>query len=108
MSYVASHQDPFRAIADPGRRIMLDAMLERERSVSELTQLLGLKQPSVSQHLQVLKLAGLVEERREGRKTFYKAKPAELAQVHSWLAKYEAFWKDKLDALETHLARRMN
>jgi len=108
MSYVAPHQDPFRAIADPGRRLMLDAMLERECSVSELTQLLGIKQPSVSQHLQVLKLAGLVEERREGRKILYRAKPAELLQVHDWLAKYEAFWKVKLDALESHLARRMN
>lgn len=108
MSYVAPEQDAFRAIADPGRRRMLDAMLEQERSVSELTALLAISQPAVSQHLKVLKLAGLVEERRQGRNSLYRAKPAELRVVTDWLAKYEAFWSARLDALEAHLARKIN
>ena len=108
MSYVAPHQDPFRAIADPGRRQMLDAMLEREWSVKELTALLGLSQPSVSQHLQVLKLAGLVDERSQGRNSYYRTRPSELRVVTDWLAKYEAFWGEKLDALEAHLAKKKN
>jgi DNA-binding transcriptional ArsR family regulator len=106
MAHVAPEQDAFRAIADPNRRRMLDAMLEAERTVGELTQALGIRQPSVSQHMQVLKLAGLVTERRAGRHTFYAARPAELGAVGAWLAKYQAFWSDRLDALDAHLRTR--
>jgi DNA-binding transcriptional ArsR family regulator len=105
MAYVAPSQDPFRAIADPGRRRMLDALLEQEHSVKELTVMLGISQPAVSQHLQVMKLAGLVQERAKGRNTLYSARPAELRVVVDWLSKYQAFWSNKLDALEAHLAR---
>lgn len=108
MAQVSPQQDPFRAIADPNRRRMLDAMLERERTVGELTVTLGLRQPTVSQHMQVLKLAGLVSERRDGRQVFYGIRPAELAGVAAWLAKYEAFWPGRLDALEAHLRKRTN
>ena len=103
MGHVAADQDAFRAIADPHRRAMLDAMLEGERSVTELTGLVRLSQPTVSQHLQVLRLAGLVTERRQGRHRLYAAQPAELAEVAGWLAKYRAFWSERLDALDTHL-----
>jgi DNA-binding transcriptional ArsR family regulator len=106
MSYVSSQQDPFRAIADPSRRQMLDAMFECEQTVTQLTALLGISQPAVSQHLQVLKLAGLIDERREGRTNFCRTRPSELRQVVDWLGKYEAFWKIKLDGLERHLARQ--
>lgn len=107
MGRVAASQDPFRAIADPHRRQMLDAMLERgECSVGELTDLLGISQPAVSQHLQVLKLAGLVDERPDGRRRLYRAQARELESVAAWVARYEAFWRRRLGALEAHLARR--
>jgi DNA-binding transcriptional ArsR family regulator len=108
MGRIPAASDPFRAIADPGRRRMLDAMLEGEQSVGALTDLLGISQPSVSQHLQVLKEAGLVRERQEGRHRFYRAEAAALRKVAVWIAQYEAFWKGKLDALGRHLARRKN
>lgn len=108
MGRIAASQDPFRAIADPGRRKLLDAMVTGERTVSELTALLSISQPAVSQHLQVLKLAGLVDERREGRNRYYGARPAELRAVADWIAKYEVFWAEKLVALSAHLARRKN
>jgi DNA-binding transcriptional ArsR family regulator len=108
MSYVAEQQDAFRAIADRNRRRMLDAMLAEERSVGELTALLAVRQSTVSQHLKVLRLAGLVDERRQGRNSFYSAKPAELLPVIDWAAKYQAFWNGKLDALERHLAKQIN
>lgn len=107
MAHVAPQQDAFRAIADPNRRRILDAMLAGERTVGDLTQVLGIRQPSVSQHMQVLKLAGLVTERRVGRQIFYAVQPAELGAVGSWLAKYQAFWSDRLDALEAHLKTRL-
>ena len=103
MAYVSPNQDAFRAISDPTRRLMLDAVLGVERNVRELTTALGISQPAVSQHLKVLKLAGLVEERRQGRRSFYRAKPAELGAVIDWLAKYRVFWEVSLKALEAHL-----
>lgn len=106
MSRISSDQDPFRAIADPNRRRMLDLMLSGERTVGELTGVLGIAQPSVSQHMAVLRQAGLVDERREGRRTYYAVRAAELRGVAEWLAKYEVFWGEKLDALEAHLARQ--
>lgn len=108
MGRIAASQDPFRAVADPGRRQMLDAMLTEECSVGALTQLLGISQPAVSQHLQVLKQAGLVTERKAGRNRYYQANAAELQIIADWVAKYEIFWSDKLDALSAHLARRKN
>jgi DNA-binding transcriptional ArsR family regulator len=108
MGYVAPQQDTFRAIADPRRRLMLDAMIGAECTVGELTRLLGVSQATVSQHLQVLKLAGLVEERRSGRNNFYRAKPSELAVVADWLEKYRSFWVARLDALDTHLRKKRN
>ena len=108
MAHVARHQDAFRAIADLGRRRMLDAMLERERTVGELAALVGVSQPAASQHLKLLKLAGIVEERRQGRTTLCRVRPAELRTVMEWLAKYEAFWSGKLEAFEAHLAKQIN
>lgn len=87
---------------------MLDAMLQRERSVRELTEMMDISQSAVSQHLQVLKLAGLVSERREGRNRFYRAEAAELQAVADWVAQYEVFWTQKLAALTEHLSRRRN
>lgn len=108
MTRVSPDQDPFKAIADPNRRRMLDLMLESERTVGELAGRLGIAQPSVSQHMQVLRLAGLVEERSAGRRTFYRVEAARLREVADWVARYEAFWTDRLDALEAHLARKLN
>ena len=106
MSRVSSEQDPFRAIADANRRRMLDHMLAQERTVGELAGLLGIAQPSVSQHMAVLRLAGLVDERQEGRRTFYSVRAADLRGVAEWIAKYEVFWAERLDALAAHLARQ--
>ena len=108
MTHVSPNQDPFRAIADPNRRRMLDLMRAEDRSVGFLATELGLAQPSVSQHMQVLRLAGLVEARSEGRRTLYGLRAAELRAVADWLAPYEAFWTDRLDALAAHLARSRN
>jgi DNA-binding transcriptional ArsR family regulator len=85
---------------------MLDHMLTGERTVGELAGILGIAQPSVSQHMSVLRLAGLVDERQEGRRTFYAVRGAALRGVADWIAQYEAFWTERLDALEAHLARQ--
>lgn len=108
MGRIPASHDVFRAIADPGRRRILDALRDRERTVGELTTLLALGQPTVSEHLRVLRDAGLVADRAAGRNRLYRLEPAVLRTVSDWVAPFEAFWSDRLDALEAHLARRKN
>jgi len=97
----------FRAIADPTRREILDLLVEKhEGSATELTKDFDMSLPALSQHLKVLREAGLIAGRREGRQIFYRLNPAPLYEVARWIQPYERFWKSKLDALEAHLRRR--
>lgn len=91
--------DVFRAVADPTRRRILDLLAERERSVGELVDELSISQPSVSQQVSRLVRAGLVHQRREGRRKMCAVTPATLVQVFDWVRHYERFWTDKLNAL---------
>ena len=96
----------FRAIADPTRREILDALAKRDESVMELAKDFAMSLPAVSQHLKVLKRAGLVDGQREGRRIFYRLNPAPLREVSRWVHPYERFWRSRLAALRTHLGRR--
>jgi DNA-binding transcriptional ArsR family regulator len=92
--------DVFRALGDPTRRAVLDRLSAGERSVAELTAGLPVSQPAVSQHLAALKAAGLVGERREGRRVFYRIEPQGLAPLIDWLGRYRAFWPDRIERLK--------
>ncbi len=89
----------FGAIACETRRALLDALLRRERTVSDLVEVAGVSQPAVSQQLKVLRQAGLVKERREGRFRFYRVNAGPLAEVLGWVRAYEKFWSSRLEAL---------
>lgn len=91
-------------IAEPTRRRILDVLRDGERSVSALTDELGLAQPAVSKHLRVLREAGLVAVRVDGPRRLYRLQAAPLAELDEWLAPYRQFWADRLDALEERLA----
>lgn len=92
-------EDAFRAIADPTRRAVLDLLSRGERPVNELVNRFRMTQPAMSQHLQVLRRAGLVTQRRAGRQRLYRLRPARLKPVAHWIRQYERFWKRKLRAL---------
>ena len=94
---------PYAALAEPHRREILDLLRIEERSVNDLVERLGLSQPGVSKHLKVLREAGLVAVRAEGRRRTYSLDTRPLAEVDAWLAPYRAHWKERLDALERHL-----
>jgi DNA-binding transcriptional ArsR family regulator len=94
------------AVAEPTRRRILDLLLERERSVGELVDAIGISQPGVSKHLRVLREAGLVEARAEGRHRLYALDPDPLVELDVWLAPYRRLWADRLDALGRHLDER--
>jgi DNA-binding transcriptional ArsR family regulator len=93
----------FAAITDPSRRAILEQLRDGERSVNELADGLPLSQPGVSKHLKVLRDAGLVAARSEGRQRLYALRAEPLAEVDAFLAPYRAFWEQRLDALERHL-----
>src|SRR3954464_40696 len=91
------------ALAEPSRRLILDLLRERERPVNELVERLRISQPGVSKHLRVLREAGLVAVRADGRRRLYGLEAAPLAEVDAWLAPYRKHWSERLDALERHL-----
>jgi DNA-binding transcriptional ArsR family regulator len=93
----------YAALAEPHRRQILDLLRAGERSVGDLVVRLKLSQPGVSKHLKVLREAGLVEVRPDGKRRWYGLRAQPLAEVDAWLEPYRAFWSDRLDALERHL-----
>lgn len=96
----------FAALADPTRRAIFERLArDGEQTVRVLTDHAGVSQPAVSKHLGVLKLAGLVLDRRDGRQTHYSAQPQGLAPLLDWMDLYGAFWRDRFDRLETLLNR---
>ena len=96
----------FSALADPTRRAIFERLAhEGDQTVWMLTGDAGVSQPAVSKHLGVLKQAGLVRDRREGRETRYSARPEALAPLVDWMSLYGAFWNRNFDRLEALLNR---
>lgn len=94
-----------RALADDGRRTLLDALAEGPATAGQLADLLPIARPGVSRHLRVLREAGLVEVRQEAQRRIYALRPQPLAEVDEWLGPYRALWQQRLDALHTEVAR---
>ncbi len=95
--------DPFNAIAEPKRRILIEALAGKELTVNEIVVLLGWTQPMVSKHLGVLKQVGLVSERKDGRYRMYKMNAAKLKPIQEWVAQFEQFRGNNLDRLKDYL-----
>jgi DNA-binding transcriptional ArsR family regulator len=96
----------FRTLADPTRRALFERLCrEGEVTVGALTARAGVSQPVVSRHLGVLKQAGLVRDRHEGRQTHYSALPGALAPLTDWTREMTRFWEGRFDDLENLLTR---
>ncbi|TAN17604.1 MAG: transcriptional regulator [Rhizobiaceae bacterium] len=96
----------FRTLADPTRRAIFERLCrEGEQTVVALTARAGVSQPAVSKHLGVLKQAGLVHDRHEGRQTHYSAEPRALAPLTDWTNRLTGFWERRFDDLENLLTR---
>jgi len=96
--------DVFEAVAEPNRRVLLDALAGSERTAGELVAMLpGLTQPSVSRHLRILREVGLVEVRPDAQRRIYALRADGLVAIDSWIDRYRRFWNDHLDTLERHL-----
>jgi DNA-binding transcriptional ArsR family regulator len=96
----------FRALADPTRRTIFESLCAGgEQTVGVLTTQARISQPAVSKHLAVLKQAGLVVDRHEGRQTHYSAQVGALAPLRDWTSQMSAFWESRFDQLDNLLKR---
>ena len=93
-----------RTLADPTRRAVFERVVKSDEiTVVELTRGSGVTQGAISQHLRSLRLAGLVAERPEGRKVYYRAEPEGLTPLVDWMSHYGLFWRDRFTDLRTLL-----
>jgi DNA-binding transcriptional ArsR family regulator len=96
---MARTDDVFAALASPARREVLRLLLDGPRTVNDLASHFDMRRPSVSEHLRVLREAGLVSEQRAGRERRYQLEPRPFEEVRDWLDPYERFWRDRLKSL---------
>ncbi|CAH2407695.1 ArsR/SmtB family transcription factor [Mesorhizobium ventifaucium] len=100
------HERIFKALADPTRRAIFERLCrDGDQTVAALTARAGVSQPAVSKHLGVLKQAGLVRDRHEGRNTHYSAELGALAPLIDWTNQMAGFWQSRFDNLEDLLKR---
>jgi DNA-binding transcriptional ArsR family regulator len=99
----------FEVLSDPVRRRILELLAEGERTSGAVVAAIqaehGITQAAVSQHLKVLRESGFAAVRVEGTRRIYSVNAAPFAEVDAWLGRFHGFWKVKLDALGTEIAR---
>ncbi|EPE96563.1 ArsR/SmtB family transcription factor [Rhizobium grahamii] len=96
-------QDIFRALADSTRRTIFEKLANGSMNATMLRQGMDISQPAMSQHLAVLRAAGLVREQKDGRFVNYEVDPGGLALIAQWLARYRAYWPARIDDLKVLL-----
>lgn len=102
----ALHDLLFKTLGDPTRRAIFERLCrDGEQTVGALTARAGVSQPAVSKHLGLLKRAGLVRDRQEGRQIHYSAQVSALAPLIDWTSHMTGFWQNRFDRLEELLKR---
>ncbi|SNR37007.1 ArsR/SmtB family transcription factor [Blastococcus mobilis] len=97
--------DALAALADPVRRELVALLAHGEVAAGELADRFPVSRPAVSRHLRVLREAGLVTARAEGKRRLYALDPRPLRELDDWLEPYRDLWARRLDALDTEMAR---
>jgi DNA-binding transcriptional ArsR family regulator len=99
----------FDALGDPVRRAILELLTAGEQPagtvVEGIRRRTQISQPAVSQHLRVLREAGLVDVRQDAQRRIYTLRPEALVEVDEWLGEYRRLWENRLDALHSEIAR---
>jgi DNA-binding transcriptional ArsR family regulator len=95
--------DVFTAIAHPVRRQILNSLVRRDLTVTDLAEPFEISRSAISQHLSLLLDSGLVAVEKRGREHFYRLRPENLNEVYRWIKQFEHFWTGRLDALEAYL-----
>ena len=97
--------DTLAVLADPTRRAIIALLADGEVAAGDLAAHFPVSRPAVSRHLRVLREAGLVDVRVEGQRRLYALDPRPLSELDAWLAPYRRLWAQRLDALDTEIAR---
>ena len=92
--------DTFTALADPTRRRIIESLAAGETSFGELADKFDMSRPAVSQHLKVLRDAGIVTARADAQRRIYRLNDSSLDELEDWLRKVRDFWSRRLDRLE--------
>lgn len=99
----------FDILADPVRRRIVELLSEGERTAGDITAVIrdefGISQPAVSNQLRVLRESGFAGDQRRGSHRLYAIRGGAFGEVADWVDRYRGFWQNRLDALETELAR---
>lgn len=95
--------DTFTALADPTRRQIIESLAARETSFGALADNFDMSRPAVSQHLKVLRDAGIVTARADAQRRIYSLTDDGFDELEAWLGKVREFWSPRLDKLETLL-----
>jgi DNA-binding transcriptional ArsR family regulator len=106
MPRAATTLDPFNAIAEAKRRLVLETLAAGEMPVTDLVGRLGWPQPMVSKHLGVLKEVGLVTSRNHGRQRLYSVNGEKLKTVYDWARMFERFWAHQLLRIKEHAEKK--
>jgi DNA-binding transcriptional ArsR family regulator len=100
MARSATTSDVFNAVAEPRRRRIIDLLAGGERSVNDIAEALGIRQPQASKHLKVLKEVGLVSARDAGQQRLYSLNSEGLRPIHEWVTPFERIWDERYDRLD--------
>jgi len=98
--------DVFSALADPTRRAILQALVQRPATINEIAKPFPVSLNAVSKHVMVLERAGLLRREIRGREHHCRIEAHPLADANTWLEHYRQFWELRLDALEVYVARK--
>ena len=100
------HVDAFQALADPTRRLVLEALRGGERAVNDIVDTLDIHQSGVSRHLRILNQAGFVRVRSDGPRRLYSLRPEPFRDLDAWVSQYRTLWEARLDKFADELDRR--
>ena len=93
----------FKALADPGRRLLLDRLFEDNgQTLGQLCERMEMTRQAVTKHLKLLERAGLIERKKQGREVFISFRGEPLRQVAEWVHEYERFWNERLDEFQQY------
>jgi DNA-binding transcriptional ArsR family regulator len=100
------HIDAFQVLSDPTRRLVVEALRNGERQVSDIVAQAGIHQSGVSRHLRILYEAGFVSKRPDGQRRVYSLRAAPFRELDEWLAQYRGLWEARLDRLGAALEKQ--
>jgi DNA-binding transcriptional ArsR family regulator len=98
--------DVFQTLADPSRRLVVEALRNGEQQVSDIVERVGIHQSGVSRHLRILREGGFVSKRAQGQRRLYSLRPEPFRELDRWLAQYRGLWEARLDRFGAALEKQ--